>query len=490
MRKRRIISSVLAALTALTVTACGSVDTSGNEANEAKDEKTKVTQDTDASVKDSVKKIGESVQSVGKTVSRVLSGELDFAYAGSAQLSFGEAFTEEAGTQIKPITITAGTKQKGGKTQADVSLAYDTETLLSFNAVADNEAQIVYFKVPELSDAYISATPDDFKALFTKAPKFGDMIPGDGLTLDGLEDLIGDIDFDALFEDLDGYCELIGEKLPEGTDGGKLTGDIDGSAYEYDIVSYEITGQQLYDIADSVSAKAKDDQQLKDLFAKFGVEGAEYDSAVESFITELEGASQDDLSKNVFVIDLYKSGEEPCGFSLYLPEEDTSVKAVTVANDSTLGIDLSVVEKGTEKAAVKGSFTSVDETVNGSLDITAEGVDATITAKDLKAEGSLFSGTITANVNRNGESFVGTVVSDSTEDKLSMTASADLNGKNLLNLTVSGEATDASDITLPSGTIYKLDKEGLDAYAASCDLEGFKARLESIFGSMNVPAVI
>ncbi len=487
MKKRRIISSVLAALTALTVTACGSVDTSSKE---TKDEKTKVTQDSDTTVKDSVKKVGERVQNVGRTVSQALSGELDFAYAGSAKLSFGEAFTEEAGTQIKPVTITAGTKQKGGKSQADVSLAYDTETLLSFNAVADNEAQVVYFKIPELSDAYISATPDDFKALFTKAPKFGNIEIGDGMTLDGIEDFLGDIDFDALFEDLEGYCELIDEKLPEGTDGGKLTGDIDGNAYEYDVVSYEVTGQMVYDIADSVSQKAKGDQQLKDLFAKFGVEGTEYDNAVDSFITELKSADQSELDKTAFVIDLYKNGDEPCGFNLYLPDEDANIKAVTVANDSTIGIDFSATEKGTEKAAVKGAFTDVDETVNGSLAITAEGVNANITAKDLKPEGDLFSGTITANVAYNGESFVGTVVSDSTEDKLSITANADLNGKNLLNLTVDGEPTDASDITLPSGTIYKLDKDGLDSYAATWDLEGFKARLESIFGGMNVPNII
>ena len=51
-----------------------------------------------------------------------------------------------------------------------------------------------------------------------------------------------------------------------------------------------------------------------------------------------------------------------------------------------------------------------------------------------------------------------------------------------LLLTLNGEETDASDITLPSGTIYNFNEDDLNAYASSCDLEGFLARLEDIFG--------
>lgn len=481
MKKRRILASVLAALTALTVTACGSVDSSTKDTN---DEKTNVLREDENDVKDAVKKVGDRVEDTGKTISAALSGELDFAYAGTATLTFGEGLTDEIGTALKPITVTAGTKQKGQKTQADISVAYDSGTLVTLNTVADNEAEIVYVKIPELSDAYIAITPDELKNML--GDEFGlneDLTElGDGITLDGIEDFLADIDFDALYDDFEEYCQLIEDKIPEGTDGGRLTGDINGHSYDYEVVSYDVKGQVVYDIADAVTQKAKDDQLLKDLFAKFGITGDEYDSTIEEFTAELKSAEQDDLDKTAFVLDVYKDGDEVYGFNFFIPEDNESVKLVTIADDSTLGIDFSATDDGVETASAKGAFTDDNGTVNGSLAISAEGTSALIEAEDLKAEGDLFSGKITAAIDADGENFVGSLVSASTEDKLDITVTADMNGKNLFVLTLNGEETDASDITLPSGTIYNFNEDDLNAYASSCDLEGFLARLEDIFG--------
>lgn len=486
MEKKRILAGFLAGMMALSVTACGKTDDDEEKAE-------KVSKSDSNNIESALQEAEDRVQSTADTVDKAIKGELDFAYAGSAKVEFGSFVTKEAGTEIKPITIVAGTKQRGQKTQADVSVAYDTTTLASLNAVVDNEEQVTYLKVPELSDAYIAVTPEEIQNMFAEQIEQYKQELDDATSVnigdtefnaEELTNILSELDFDALFEDFESYCELVADKIPEGKENGTLSGDIGGNSYEYDVITIDVTGQVVFDIADAVANKAKDDQLLKDTFAKFGVGNDTYNSAVDEFLGEIKQADQEDLSQTLLTVDLYKLGDDVYGFSFAVPEENLSMKLVTIDEDNAVGVDFVAAEDGKEVASVKGAFTNNDDVVNGSMAVAvSDEVNANFTITDLKPEGDLFSGTISASIAADGESVSGTIVSTSTEDKLDIKVSADANGENIFVITLEGEATDASDITIPTGTIYHFNEADLEAYINSCDTEGFMNRIANALGA-------
>ena len=90
-----------------------------------------------------------------------------------------------------------------------------------------------------------------------------------------------------------------------------------------------------------------------------------------------------------------------------------------------------------------------------------------MTFTDLQAQGELFSGSMKYDLTvvDAGETVSPSIelVSNSTEDKLDITVNIEESGTNYLTVTVTGEETDASDITVPSDNIYSFDESGVEA---------------------------
>lgn len=440
--------------------------------------------------------------SVGETVqlaSKALKGELDFAYNAEAELRLGDVFTQQLGYEFKPIGVSASTKQKGKKTAADMSFKYDSQDLISLNTVVDNEAQVMYISCPQLSDAYLSASADEFAALMEESgipmdealdvvtESMDGMSTGAGVASpDQLLDAMAEFDYDALAADIEEYWSIIVENCPDGVDNGNISGDINGNSYDYSVKTYEVTAQVVYDIADAVVEKAQNDEFLKDMFLSMGMTEADYDEAISSMTPNADGA---DLSQVVLELDVYYDGDEAVGFETAVDGE-MHVKMISISTDEVNAIDMSLSDGYGAGVFVVGAVNEQDGKVNGSYEVSISGEDVaglTVTMTDLQAQGNLFSGSMDFDVYfEDGSTTISPAVSltsNSTADKLDLTLSVSESGTEYGSMTLTGEKTDASDITIPSGNIYTLDDAGIESYMATCNPDELLTNLETALGT-------
>lgn len=500
MLKKSFLTPVLSGVLAVTVVGSGVLyyfDKSGEGSNKDKADTNK----KDNSISAVADNIGDTIDVANKAVK----GELDFAYNADVELSFGDYLLKQADKDIKPVGFSVSTKQKGGKSAADMSIKYDSKNVVTLNTVLDNETQTAYLKVPELSDAYISASPDDMKALIESSTGLNDLdfsdtvdlsssltamaAPSANLDLEDVMQALEDVDFGALFDDLQTYIETAAEKFPEGKDNGNVSGDIDGHAYDYTVKTYDITGQAAVDIFNVLIDKAKDDATIKDLCKELGMTEQDYTSGLDTLKEQMSSLGEEELAKTLVKYDLYFDGDALAGCAFDL--DGTKLDMVMIASDDVAAIDMAVSESGDPVYSVKGSAEAKDGKTNGKYLITVgdandDGATVTYTLTDIQQQGDLFSGTIDLDMEINdGSDKVKPsvkITSNSTSDKLDMSINVSESGDDYLTVTVKGEATDASDITVPSDNIFSLNQEGMDSYLETCDTDKFSENLKAALG--------
>ncbi|MBR1392344.1 MAG: hypothetical protein IJ561_00750 [Ruminococcus sp.] len=485
MVKRNVLTPVLSGVLAVTVAGSGALYVlDKKDGNDSTDEKNKSEQST-------LERVADRVEATADLVEKAIKGELDFSYNSKVELQFGKYLTDQLGAELKPISLEAKTKQKAGKSEADIIAAYDSNALATLNIVVDNEAGVLYVKVPELSDGYLTTTADDMQKIidsYTQSMQqsYNQALAEADVDMDELQKMLEEIDIDAIFTDLEEYVQTVKDAIPEGTENGTLDGDINGYGYSYTVKTLDVTGQVVIDIANSVVDKAKNDTLLKDYAAKAGVSEADYNKMIDEMSTQFKNVDESQASQKFFSVDVYYLDDTPYGFGLDMGEQGV-IKMVAIDDGSVIGIDLAADMRG-ESMSVKGAFENKNDTINGSITatMTAEGQEqfrGVLTADNVTEQGELFSGTVKAEVTADGKTGSLTLASNSTEDKVDVKLSVDFDGNNIVTVAVTGESTDASDITVPTGTAYKLDEEGLKAYMEACDTDKFLQHVQDTLGT-------
>ena len=499
MVKNKVLTPVLAGVLGLSIVGSGlGYYFVNKDSNDGKTEggKAKLTQ------------VADNINNTLGTAEKAIKGELDFAYNATATVSFGEGFTEQAGVSLQPISVTTVTKQKGSNTAADVSLTYGGNNLVSANAVYSRDNKSAYVQIPELSDAYLMVNVDSLK------DKVGSELSSQGIDLDSLFDSAegADVDFDtdALEKDLEEYKKVMEDSFPKPVDGEKKTGDIDGNEYSYTTKEYTISGNDVKAAFKAVLDKAKDDATLKDMFSKAGVAeelGMSYDEIISQYADSMDSLFESDNLDETATFNAYYSGDDFAGFSL--------------EKDDVVAVDFSLNMGSEGSASFKGSANTVDGVTNGkftmkmetaadsdidadmtsadgglsleptmavSPSINFDTMEAEVTLKDLKEEGDAFSGTIRFDVNGTSDSQAVSgwveLASASTADKLDLSVEFGMNGKQFVTMSVTGNKTEASDITVPSGDkIYDMTNDDqMNTYLAGCDSDGFVANVKKVLG--------
>ena len=508
MVKNKVLTPVLAGVLGLSIVGSGlGYYFVNKDSNDGKTEggKAKLTQ------------VADNINNTLGTAEKAIKGELDFAYNATATVSFGEGFTEQAGVSLQPISVTTVTKQKGSNTAADVSLTYGGNNLVSANAVYSRDNKSAYVQIPELSDAY---NVDSLK------DKVGSELSSQGIDLDSLFDSAegADVDFDtdALEKDLEEYKKVMEDSFPKPVDGEKKTGDIDGNEYSYTTKEYTISGNDVKAALKAVLDKAKDDATLKDMFSKAGVAeelGMSYDEIISQYADSMDSLFASDNLDETVKFDAYYSGDDLAGFSLEKDGEGATL--YTILKDDVVAVDFSLNMGSEGSASFKGSANTVDGVTNGkftmkmetasdsdidadktsadgglsleptmavSPSINFDTMEAEVTLKDLKEEGDAFSGTIRFDVNGTSDSQAVSgwveLASASTADKLDLSVEFGMNGKQFVTMAVTGNKTEASDITVPSGDkIYDMTNDDqMNTYLAGCDSDGFVANVKKVLG--------
>lgn len=490
MLKKSLLTPILSGVLAVTVVGSGALYYFDRSGSDDKDEKSK--EKNDKTISQVSENVGETLELAEKAVK----GELDFAYNAKAEMIFGKGVTDEIGYELKPFSLETSTKQKNKKTAADISVKYDSKNLVSLNAVVDNETQTAFFKVPELSDAYLSASAEDLESAMGQYSDLSNAMGAysTSMAVSGMDqaslDFLKDIDYEALLKDFEEYAEIVIDNCPEGKENGKLSGDINGNSYEYTVKTYDVTGQVVYDIVTALAEKAKDDTIFKDLWVDMGMSESEYTQAIDSILGQ-QKPDDEFLSESMLTVDVYYQGNVVTGFSTQI-EDDTSIKMVYIENDDVFAIDFACTELTSQEGfALKGDAKNEGGKVNGKFDFNfdfgdSEKASMSMLFTDIAAQGDLFSGTIKfdMSIDEGGEKVAPSfeLVSASTAEKLDLTMSVSESGTDYMTVKLTGEATDASDITVPSDNIYSLDEAGMESYLSTCNTDAFLENVKSALG--------
>lgn len=495
MVKNNILTPVLAGVLGLSIVGSGvgyyfvNKDADSAEAKNGKSAK--------------ISQVADNINETLDTAEKAIKGELDYAYDATVKVTMGAGFTElTGGTSYQPVTVSTSTKQKGKNTGADISFSYGDSTIATLNTVYSRDDETVYAKVPELSDSYLKMTKESLSEMLESEV---------GMDLNAVGETTPDIEFDyeAFEKSLKDYEEVAKANLPEGTDDGTYSGSIEDIEYSYTKTKYVITATDAQNVINAVLDKAKTDENLKKLYdssvesiygdmtstdidSEYSYTPPTYEETIDSLKEELSIDAEDENESVTFTSYKDKDGNF-MGFNLVPNDDEGSMNYVVVSTDDAEGIDMKFDGGDGTEMTMYGAVKSDEEDVlNGSykMEVKEDGqntAEIDFEVKDVKAVDDTFTGTIRMDMNFNDSSEAvsgwAEITSNSAGDNIDLDFEIGLNGKSFMKFEIDGAKTEASDVTVPTGTIYDAaDETQLDEYLGTCDIEGFEANLKNALG--------
>ena len=478
MLKKSVLTPVLSGVLAVTVVGSGVgyynvfVKDKGADTEEVKK--------SAKNGKTAVLTVDEAAKTLGTTLEKaqeVAKGTTDTGY--KATVGYSAPSDGEIGQLgLKDIAVSAEAKQKDKMTGLDYIISYDSSDVLPLNVVYDNDSQTAYIKIPELSDAYLTGTVDQINEMMGSSLDSYTSMAGMDNPLSGDADLsaLENYDFAALMEDLLSYADTVKENVPEAKDGENYTVEKDGVSIELTTKSYTVTTEDAKKVADAVIAKGKADSTLKDLFTQMGVSDSDY----ESIWDELDMSDAEDETVN---IDVYYKVGNVAGFKA-VNSDGEEMRCIAASDEKNVIIDcdLSSVEDST--FVMSGLVTYENDTLDGSINVDAADMNMVINYNSVKVTEDSANGTMTISASQGGEAVMDmscTLDVSGNQGTITYTGSAE--GQSIGTITVKVEETNASDISVPTGTMYNFtNEEELRKYADGCDVEGWQNKLKTALG--------
>ena len=446
--------------------------------------------------------MAENVSNTIEKAEKIAKGETDYACEADVNVSFGPALSEELEETPKDFGMKISSKQKGGKEGADIVFNYGGQQLLTVNeSYSRDQDEVLFVKIPELSDAYIKVNRKDAEQYLKD---------DFGYDINSYADAAEDVDFDvqAFEDDLKTYEQTFKDNMPAVKDESKKSGDIEGVSYEYTAKSYEITGADVLKVSNAMLDKAKTDEQFRKLYDDSMAKAAEqmadryalgsqetpptYDEFIDQMKESVNSEMTGDSSKADFITYEDKDGELK-GFELKPQGEEGIFKYVIVSDDKAEAMDMNFDSGDGEKFSLLGSMKSEDDAVNGSYtfnaDADGEKMEFIYSVDDLAAAGDNFTGSVRVDfrVDNGYDPFSAWTEVSSTSDADNVNVVYDIgyNGQNAVKMTVNSKKTEASDVEMP-GTDAKvydaLNDEEMNKYLEGCDVEGFNNKMKSVLG--------
>lgn len=457
-----------------------------------------------------MEQVAANIDNTLDVAEKAMKGELDFAFDGKMVVTPGEYVAEESGMTISPVTMTLSAKQKGQDTGLEYGVSYGDKKLATLNAVYTRDGDTAYVQVPELSDAYLKVQKDK---LMEYAEEESGMSYDE--IISELRDQQADFDTEAFEKSLKDYEQIVKDNFPQVENTAEENGDIDGVSYSYTAKTYTITADDAQRIAVAVLERAKTDtalkgfydarmEQEKEMYEKYEWDTSEiptYEETIQEAIDDVKSELDDpDVSNDQVKLVTFTDAEDSfTGFTMEPIEDGESlglIKFVMVDTTEAVGIDFSLDIEDDVKMTIYGALKDTDGATSGA--ITAkygegdESIEIILDYDNVKTVGDFFSGTIRTDFNYKTNSeymdaFSGwfEMSSASTEDALDLGFEAGFNGKKIGNIKITGNKTEASDITVPDAnakTYDPTDEAQLEEYLAGADTEGFLNNVKSALG--------
>jgi len=374
-------------------------------------------------------------------------------------------------------------KQKDKLTGINYVLGYDGKGLMTINAVYDNDKEVAYCNIPELSDGVITGSVKDIEDMVQNSvPVETGNEQADAALQNGPDlDALASIDTEALGEDILSYVDTFTENFPEPKDGEDYTVSQDGVSITLKTKSYVVTPEDIKKLGKAVSDKGNSDKALKEFFTACGVSDDDYKSLWDNF-------NQVDENTETAYFDVYYDTEEnPCGIAIKDDEKTVANYVVFAHNDTDVIIDCDMGNDGAENT-MKGHFNYENETLNGKLTAKTKSQEqgenvVTFEYKDMIVTEDKMIGDAVVNGDVNGQKMELVYSFNINGDNGTMDIKATSNGEDMGSFKMDMQTTDASDITVPTGTTYKMtDEEEMKKYTESCDVEGWQENVKKALG--------
>lgn len=516
MIKNKVLTPVLSGVLAVSVVGSG---VGYYFVNKGEPEKTMDT------MKVSMTQVEQTVNTTMDDVQKAVNGKLDFAYDADLKITVGNSEAmKNSGVQVQPIEVSTKVRQKGQNSSAEIAAKYNGSTLATLETVYARDSKTGYVRIPELSSAYIKATEADIQKLVDDAQKkyaskyqlkldtnqrqtktnqnrIADIKPKEKFDVNKIKEMLPDLsalDSKKVEEKLNKWVEIVKGKITEKADNGTVSGDIEGNSYSYKVKTYSISGKQAQEAILAVLDDIAADKDIKKVFDDFYAKQPEANkkaSGIKSFaelIAKMKSELKMDASQQnkVASLDVYYDGNEPAGAAFSF-DGKTYAKAVIINKSDVNAIDAFITDNnGKANFTVKGSSKLADGKVSGKYTLDCKGknsnnTNVSLTLDKVVVKDKTFSGTVTLDFkassatgsNKSG-SFKISGTAD--EDKKDLKINISANGINVLTVDFKMNKTKATDVSIPTTNVFTVDQ--LDAYRATCDIEGFKQNISSALG--------
>ncbi len=455
------------------LSACGSVEGDADEKPVKAD-----------NIKESAAIAIKSVGNTATTVKDMAMGETDKAYSGEIKLELGKSLAASMGVgNIEELCLSSDTKAKNGNFSTTLAFSYGGDEVISGEVIREGETGRIYMGVPKLSDGYLYADESYIETLMQEATA-GMAIEAMPSTVDNTAALeaFEDVDFDAMIEE---YAQTVKDNLPEGTDAGKTEGEIGGVSYTLDVKKVSLSGQDALNVITAVTQKLKSDETVSKILDEMGDPEAKQD-----FYEELdgmsEGMSDDDLSGTA-EFDIYYQDGSFAGFAFANPDDKSEKVEIFLYVEETACCGKFALPGTDDDVSMTGSAKLEDNATSVSIDVAASDMSMKFAIDDFKIvdeESGAFTGSVDFSVDsgENGSVSVN-MESKSTAKKLDLSASVKVNSEKLVDVTVMGSETKASDVKIPDGKLFDISDEAqLEEYGSTIDVEKFQSDLKKTLG--------
>ncbi len=489
----KLTKKFLAAAVSLTLSASMLLSGCGKVEGDADDKDAQKVENISESAKVAVSTVG----STAENIKDIFTGQSDKAFSGEMSVSFGADAAKDLGVdKLEDFSLTSDVKAKDGNFETLLGVKYGGEELINADIVREESTGNIYFGSKQLSSAYLYVTGEEIEAAISEIE--GEL--GEGMSTNTLAEIftvdpyltmngeeMSDEDVQLLEKKLDEYAEEIEKNAPQGAEGEKITGEIDGVSYTLDSKEYIVSGNDALNIVTAVTDKLKADDELLDMFTKY-------------FDSQQVGKQDIIDAVDEFVADMKDSGglDETVPFTAYYQDDEFAGMAFNVDGESLDMLWYVEDEAACAKLIVDGTDDGEDVNMTASANIDGGATD--VSAKlDIPGEASIsfkiddfmivdeesgaFKGSVDISVSDSEQTMSITAKSDSTSSKLDMSAQMSMNGEKLMSVSLTGKETKATDIKIPSGKLFDAtDDEQMEQYAATIDPDKLQKDIKSALG--------
>lgn len=396
-------------------------------------------------------------------------------------------------TEIKPISAQFESSTKKGLSNFSGALSYDNKALASLEMLFDMNTYDYYFKVPELSSAYLLMSIKNIMEAETIVDTefdYTEYMNNISTLLDG--GLLSEETLNIMLKKYssDVYHNI---KTVEIEKNAEVTASNITSSYHK--IAVTMTDKDLYNIAMAVLEDAKADKDLvKILVALQVLAENEYNEAIETAINDLKANEATLTNEPMLSMILYVDGNGNIMGREFnaIDDSNTSFGYTTTKNGTDIGFDVWFKENDTNVFQITADGTTNKDGFTGDSVIAVNYYDEfygettatklNVALENVKMENNYLDGkfTLTADALLGMEIVAEFKAADKQQDmNLKMMAG----GVETMGFQLTSKEVPFKEVKMPSSDeqVFDMTNE-MESYMGTADLEGFMTNIQNVLG--------